>query len=138
MQISGNEPDVILINEVIPKAQQIPLTAARIAIPNYVNFNNFDPDKPNLGLLGKRGISIYAKSDLQATEITVNNHEFEEQLWIKIQLKGQDSLLMGCIYRSPSANGDASTSKLCDMLKEIVESKPSHLVVVGEATLSLL
>ena len=39
----ANEPDIILLNEVIPKAQVMPLCPSLIAIPNYAVFSNFDP-----------------------------------------------------------------------------------------------
>jgi hypothetical protein len=35
MMIVDSPPDIIAITEVIPKAQQTPISMARISIPNY-------------------------------------------------------------------------------------------------------
>jgi len=56
MLISGNEPDVILLTESIPKAQSLPIGYSQIAIPNYMLFTNFDPNSSDLGSSGIRGI----------------------------------------------------------------------------------
>ena len=52
MSISADEPDIILLNEVIPKAQIMPLSLSLITIPNYSIYTNFDPNTPNLGTAG--------------------------------------------------------------------------------------
>ena len=44
MSITVNEPDIILLNEVIPKAQIMPLSLSLIAISNYSIYKNFDPN----------------------------------------------------------------------------------------------
>ena len=42
MKIADGPPDIILITEVIPKAQTIPLDGARLNIPGVNVFLNFD------------------------------------------------------------------------------------------------
>lgn len=41
-------------------------------------------------------------SRLEVSEISIP--EYQEQLWIRIQLRGSDNLLLECIYRSPSGD----------------------------------
>ena len=43
---------------------------------------------------------------------------------------GHDSLLVGCVYRSPSSDSLLSTSGLCNLLGEV--SEHSHLLVCGD------
>ena len=54
MQIAGTEPDVIMITDVIPKAQLFPLSPALLAVDGYNLFTNFDPTQPNLDRSGHR------------------------------------------------------------------------------------
>ena len=62
----------------------------------------------------------------------LNNSDFKEQLWMEIKLMNQDHLLLGCIYHSPSADRASSTTDLCNLLKSVIMSKPSHLLIVGD------
>ena len=59
MQIADTPPDIILITEVIPKAQINPIDEARLNIPGFNVFLNFDPTLHNLGSSNCRGIAIY-------------------------------------------------------------------------------
>ena len=69
MQISDNPPDIILITEVIPKAQINPIEEARLNIPGFNVFLNFDPTLNNLGSSNCRGIAIYVSNMISATEL---------------------------------------------------------------------
>ena len=40
---AGNEPDIIFINEAIPKAQSLPIGRACQELLNFTFFTNFDP-----------------------------------------------------------------------------------------------
>ncbi len=92
---------------------------------------NFDPDLPNLGSSGKRGITIYVMDQIKVIEVEFLN-DFEEQLWIRATLRGSDSLLIGCIYRSPSKDATVETNKLCDLLRQVIDTVPTHLLIAGD------
>ena len=47
MFISGNEPDVILITEVLPKVHSQFVTKARLSLPGYSAFTNFNFESPS-------------------------------------------------------------------------------------------
>jgi len=61
----------MLLNEIIPKAQVMPLSLSLIAIPNYSIFTNFVPNTTNLGSAGKRGIIIFVSDKLNVSDITI-------------------------------------------------------------------
>ena len=44
MLIAGNEPDLILITEVLPKAHFTDMSSSRVDIPGFFRYSNFDPD----------------------------------------------------------------------------------------------
>lgn len=130
MQIADNPPDIILITEVIPKAQINPIDEATLNIPGFNVFLNFDPTLDNLGSSNCRGIAIYISDAINATELSFDT-QFNEHLWISIPLLNSDLLRIGCIYRSPTANLAASTNSLCDLLSEVTTSC-SHLLICGD------
>ena len=134
MEIAGAEPDVVLITEVIPKAQLQPIESARLMLPGYQMYVNFDPSNSNLGPSGLRGICIYVSNVLQSCEVTFPDSDFSEQLWVRIKLLGGDSLLVGCIYRSPSSNDD-SIQQFRHLLQLVMTSCPSHLLIAGDFNL---
>ena len=57
--------------------------------------------------------------------------EYQESLWLKLRLTGNDSLIIGCIYRSPSSS-TINDNALCSILQHITAAKPSHLLITGD------
>jgi len=102
--ISGNKSDIILLNEVIPKAQVMSLSLLLNTVPNYSTFTNFDPNISNLGSAGNR--TWYHNLCFSVSDITIAPESpGYEHLWIiRLKLHGSDSLLIGCIYRTPSTD----------------------------------
>ena len=76
---------IILITEVIPKAQSTPTTLARLNLPNY-SYLNFDPELNDLGSSELRGACIYV---LNSSEVKLLESNFKEQLWINIKTTWQ-------------------------------------------------
>ena len=77
-----------------------------------------------------RGIAVYINSELNATEVCFKTRS-KENIWCNIKLKNNDTLLVGCIYRSPTNNND-NTIQLMDLLQEVCDSKPNHLILTGD------
>ena len=73
---------------------------------------------------------IFVHHKLQASQIYFNIPHFEDHVWVNIKLRGSDSLLAGCIYRSPSSNIDTSTISLCSLFADI--NNYSHLPICGD------
>ena len=126
MQIS--KPHIIAICEVKRK-QNGALTLLDYDIPGYT----LHP--LNLDNTTGRGIVIYTIQglDKSVNQIVLNNN-FEEACLLEIRLRGNDIMLFGCIYRSPtpsttSKDNNASLNKL---LLTISKSKYSHVCLVGD------
>jgi len=47
-----------MLVEVIPKTQIAPIDQARLSLPGFTAYYNFDPNSPNLGCSGFCGIAI--------------------------------------------------------------------------------
>ena len=125
---------MILITETIPKAQVLPILWSRINIDGYDAHTNFDPDSCNLGASMKRGITVFVAKSLGVEIVDFEESSFEEQLWCRLRLNKKDALLIGCLYRSPSSNGD-STTKLCNLLRTVSSTNPTRLLIVGDFNL---
>ena len=131
MEIAGKEPDIIMLTEVIPKAQLAPIHPALLDIPGFTCLTNFEPSQPALGSSGMRGICIYTSLKINAREVSFPENIFKEQLWVKIDLVGADFLLVGCIYRSPSSTR-ANDEHLTELLRLAANFRASHLLIAGD------
>ena len=132
--ISNDEPDIIMITEVIPKRQIHPITQALLDIEGYNSVFNFDPDDTNLGACGLRGVAIYHKQSLQVTEVDFDIEGFYDHAWIEVIVNNQ-AILCGCVYRSPS-DSDVnesldSTSKVIKLIKAAHRSN-QNLLITGD------
>ena len=127
--IAQESPELIAITEVIPKAQVHPLGKATLSIPGYELFTNFDPEQPIVER--KRGVAIYVTSSLEVSEFEVHCREIEH-IWLKVTLGHNESLLVGCVYRSPSSDLRNSTNELCQTFRMVTGLAPPRLVVMGD------
>ena len=107
--IAGNEPDVIMITEVIPKGQNHPISPALLNLDVYEPHLNFDPSMENLGGSGMRGVAIYTKLSLTVREVDLTTDDFKDHTWVEI-LSTDAPILVGCIYRSPSSDATKESS----------------------------
>ena len=79
-----------------------------------------------------RGVVIYYKDFLSIQYVNVlNNFKSDESIWIRIKLKGCDSLLVGNIYRSPSSSKENNLS-LNELLITALDLKDTHTLIVGD------
>ena len=115
MMIVENKPDIILITEVIPKSQSNPINPSLLSLDGYNYHLNFNPEDEDLGKSGIRGVIIYYKDSLVVNEVMLDMIDFKDHVWIEVMGKSS-SLLLGCIYRSPS---DESTKSLIDSVKTV-------------------
>ena len=99
MLITGDEPDIMLITEVIPKNQVNPITNALLDIDGYDCWPNFDPDMGNLGASGIRVVAIYAKKTLKAEEVKFEIDGFQDHAWLEIQVGNNRTTLICAIYK---------------------------------------
>jgi len=126
--IAGDEPDIIIITEILPKAPSF-VSDALLSLPGYTSYFNFNCGSVQSSSTRQRGVGIYITDTLSATRITFPS-EFEEHLWISLKLRGSDVLTVGCIYRSPSSSVDTNTKLLCDLLRMSVTT--SHYLLCGD------
>ena len=75
--------------------------------------------------------SAATKRPRLADSVSPSQEKRYEHKWIKIKLRGNDSLhLAGCIYRSPTSNLQQSTAALCDLFRSVTGF--THLLITGD------
>ena len=113
--LSDKDPDLLLLNEILPKRRRTKkkLSSKDFNIPGY----DFIIRSTTEG----RGVILYFKTYLHVQSVdTLNNFDFDESIWLRIKLKGNGSLLVGCIYRSPSSSRD-NNIKLNHLLQRAID-----------------
>ena len=106
-----------MITEMILKAQINPILKPLPDIPGYNMYANFDNEEARLGASGIRGVAIYTKYELSVREV-ITTEQHKDQIWAEISLIGKDTLLVGCIYRSP-INGKILTAESTKRVSEL-------------------
>ena len=130
-QIADNTlPDIIIISELLPKTPSALINLSLISIPGYYTYLNFDPDNFDPFSTNIHGVGIFVQHKFQVSRVYFDAPHFEDHVWANIKLQGSDSLLIGCIYRSPSSNIDSSTASLCELPTSI--HNYSHLLICGD------
>ena len=99
MNIAGAEPDIIMLTEIIPKAQVLPISLALLSVPGYALYLNFDPATHRLGTSGKRGVCIFVKNQLRASELKIQGANHVEHVWIELCLSSPEAGLTPVLTR---------------------------------------
>ena len=118
--IDTYHPNIICLTETLPKYRPLNSEPPTITIPGYTGYH---------ATLG-RGITVLIDSDLKAEELSMTSI-FLESTWLKISLKNNRILLLGCLYRSPNSN-EENNNHLLDLLEEASRREKDHLVIVGD------
>ena len=115
MFIAGNEPDLMLISETLPKNRSVFVNVSNLMISGYSLYLNFDSNINSSSTLGICSVGIFVSMKISAVQVHFDTPNFKDHVWISINHQGHDKLLIGCIYCSPSTNMDVSKSSLCSL-----------------------
>ena len=119
-RISELNPDVIGLTEVDPKHSSWSLMPQDLSIEGYTFYSNLDG----------RGSVLYVKDSLCSSEINLKNST-ESSVWCNLQLRGNDSLIIGLVYRSPNSPS-SNITQLVDAIEEARKMKHSHFIIMGD------
>ena len=136
MVIANDNPDIMLITEIIPKNQVNPITQALLDIEGYKSFCNFNPNNSKLGASGIRGVAIYYKESMVVNEVDFSIDGCRDHAWIEIPRDKGESLLCGCIYRTQSNdidnNGCIQSTKAITKLIRTGYQRNTNLLIAGD------
>ena len=134
--IAGDEPNIIMITEVLPKQQKHHISLSLLQIEGYIHYCNFE-DR-NDSDTGIRGTSIYVKNDIPSQEVKIEDNAHNDHIWVELPLRGNEKLLCGCIYRSPSGDKEEnirSTNEICKLISTASGMMTTHLLIAGDFNL---
>ena len=120
--IETENPDIIALSEILPKNSILPI------VEEYYNIDNYDRVISNIDK--GRGVVLYIKNSFHSHEITFETL-FEESVWCSVKLNNKDTLLVGCIYRSPNSS-ETNNVNLFKLLREVSENRYSHKLIMGD------
>ena len=78
-----------------------------------------------------RGVLIYVKDNIKSSAHVLSKNNFEEMVCCKIHLRQGDKLVICYIYRSPNSDRENNSLPL-QLLETLTDSKPSHLLILGD------
>ena len=116
-RIEDEKPYIVGITELSPKNGK-PIEAREINIQGYVIFYD----------LASRGMCLYIKEELNPLEVNFN---LQQGVFCSILLRGNDKLLVGCIYRSPN-NSPEQNTVLNNLITAASHFKSSHMILMGD------
>ena len=126
IMLRNHNPDIVILNEILPKRRRV---------RKKLSTKDFEMDGYDFVIRSAtegRGVVIYFKTCLYVQKVDVlNNEYFEESVWIRLTLKGNDSLLIGNVYRSPSSSRE-NNILLNNLLQLAVGQNDTHILIVGD------
>ena len=121
--VHEQNPECVMITEANAKSSVFPLLPASVNLQGYDFFCNLDAT-------GSRGIIMYIKQSLSASDIQLSA-DFNESIWASVTFMGNTTLLLGCIYRSPSSS-QLNNEHLCKLIREMNRRGEQHVLIVGD------
>ena len=94
----------------------------------FYQLTDYDLFLSNLNV--RRGVAVYVKRKLNAVSVDMGTN-FQESVWCTLQLQNQDTLLIGCLYKSPNTN-DENHQSLENLLRGISNRRESHKLLMGD------
>ena len=119
-RILAVKPDVIGLAEVNPKNAKWTLELQDLQLMGYTMYCNLEG----------RGVALYVRDSVKSGDLKLTTSS-KSSTWCEVKLKNKDRLVIGLVYRSPNTT-DEENNKLIDMVTEVVNMKPSHLMIMGD------
>jgi len=125
-RIITEKPMLIAVSEVKPKNGR-EMSEADYGIDGYtIN---------QVNKASGRGIIVYSHNSLDKSAIQIKlGNSFNEACLLEVRLLNGDTLLFGCIYRSPThtKSSDENNEQLIKLIERIKVKKYSHVCLVGD------
>ncbi len=77
-----------------------------------------------------RGMIVYTRSSLNAAKIEISS-DFDEVVWVELQLNGHDSLLIGLFYRSGSGT-ESNNTMMRELISQAMTRKHTYTCLIGD------
>lgn len=123
--VAYHQPDVLAITESWGRAE---LFDSLITPEGYFLFRKDRQDRKG------GGVFILVKHSLMPTEYSVDHTSeipFNDSVWCTVKVSSKISLLIGCIYRSPSSSSGNNAS-MCSLISKACSSFDGAKLILGD------
>ncbi|XP_052792152.1 uncharacterized protein LOC128226308 [Mya arenaria] len=121
------KPDVIALTEVKPKHCKTKLEEKDLVLDGY------HPPYHNLEAEG-RGVCIYVSKQFKVEAFNMGSEsvqEVKESVWVSVKVEGNKSIVIGCVYRSPSSESENNRILEC-LLRRVSDMNIRNLIIMGD------
>ena len=118
--------DIIMITEVRPKHTKEILSKQQFMLEGYDLYTNIEEEEE------ARGVAVYIAKHLalRAHEIEIDS-DFNESIWVQLNISESTKIKLGCVYRSPTSL-PVNDDKLHKLLAESNSRGSSQIIVMGD------
>ena len=132
-RIQESKPSIIGLTEINSKKTNKKKKTSK----NNQNLNEVEYHIPNYDMFLNnnisRGVALYTEKSLNARECEeLNKSEFQESVWCTFNDRDGNSILLGCIYRSPNTSTEINDNKMFDLLKSNKMLKFDKVLIMGD------
>lgn len=124
--IKIESPDIVFITEVKPKNFKDGTGICEVLF----QMDGYNMINSNLGNRVGRGVLLYVKDDLQYNEY-IPTVEYNESLWVVLDLGQDGKAVIGGIYRSDNGT-EVNNLNLLNLIKEVTELRSNYLLIMGD------
>ena len=119
-----HKPDILAITE---SWGRLELFDSLISLPGFSLFRRDRLERPG------GGVFVLARNCLMPIEYSFDNdnHLFEESVWCAVKASPTISLLIGCVYRSPSSYS-LNDEALCSMISDACPTFDGVKMILGD------
>jgi len=96
-----------------------------------ISLEGYDLTSMNIDEACGRGLVLYTATWLNASQY-IPSTPAQESVWCTVQLRGQDKLIIGCVYQSPTSL-PANDEAINDVIRNTATSnKCLHILIMGD------
>ena len=130
--IDAQKPHILALTEF---GASDSIDEGELGIEGYTLYRKNHSD--GMGGPGK-GVALYVSNQLNhSASPTMERVDFDCSAWSSIRLAGNRTLLVGAVYRSPSAT-DANNQRLLSLMRAAAATKSEYLNICGDFNLPLI
>ena len=120
-EVERLKPHIIAITEVKPKNYRYELQPSELNISGYELHQNLNENG--------RGICLYINKKLNASETNIETYNSQECLWVEIKENEDETLIVGCVYRSPNSD-EVNNTNINKMIQNLNPTK--KILMMGD------
>ena len=123
--IKAHKPQIICLNEILPKTTRDRTDWLNFEIPNYTKH------QPSTDKINRGTVTFVHKSIESSPDVHLNSHPVVDAVWCQLKLK-QETVIIGNIYRNPNGTPENS-AEINNMINAACDRhRCKNILIVGD------